>query len=118
MRDYSDFKAMTQDEQCLTIRHLRMDVKKFESAYAESGTPKAAVQKLVKSVGKKRAAEVVASLVNECAWDGRICRVSKDWAHRVDGAWSAEAMDELRVYSTMHRAHLDQIACEMARMDV
>lgn len=116
MRELSDFNALSLEDKTLTLRNLRMDAKKFESIYAESGTPRSAIEKFVKSVGKKRAAEVVASLVNECAWDGRICRLSKDWARRVDGAWNAAAMDEMRVYSTMHRAHLDQIACGMARM--
>ena len=116
MREFSDFETMPLDEKALTVRKLRMDVRKLETVSANSGTPKSAIEKYIRSVGKNRAEITIASLVNEAAWDCRICPTSKAWAKRVDKAWDAKAMDNMGVSAIMHPTHLDQLAYEMARM--
>lgn len=115
MRELSYFNSLSLGERALIIRKLRTDVRKLEKLFAESGTPKAAAEKFVKTTSYKRASETVASLINECAWDARICPVSKAWARRVEGAWDAKSVDKMGVSSLMHRSHLDAIAYEMAR---
>lgn len=116
MRNLDYLNSLPIEEKIHILRKLRVDVKKFESIDTNDETVKSTCEKFIKSLGRKRSAIVVASLVNECAWDGRICTASRNWAKRVEGAWDSKAMNELRVSSTMHPAHLDQIAYTMANM--
>lgn len=117
MRELSDYEALSREEKASLLRRLRTDVRKLESISANSGSPKTTVDKLVRSIYQKRASEVIASLING-SWDGRICTASKNWAHRVDGAWNQKAMDKIGVTTTLHPALLDEIAMEMARREM
>ena len=115
MRELDDFNALSLEDKTMTVRKLRMDTRKLEALSAESGTAKSAVEKYVRAIGKPRAEIVIASLVNENAYDCRICPVAKDWAKRVDKAWDGKAMDNMGVSTMMHTVHLDQLAFEMSR---
>ena len=117
MKDVEIWKDMTIEEKAMTLRKIRMDVRKLEALYSESGTPKSVIQKFQKSVGKQRAFAVIASLVNANEWDGRICMVSREWAKRYDAAWSGKAMHAMCVDTSMHRCHLDELAYTAARME-
>ena len=115
MRELNDFNALSLEDKAMTVRKLRLDARKLEALSAESGTAKSAIEKFVRALGKSRAEVVIASLVNESAYDCRICRAAKDWAKRVDKAWDGKAMDNMGVSSMMHLVHLDQLAFEMSR---
>lgn len=115
MRELDDFNALSLEDKTMTVRKLRLDARKLEALSAESGTAKSAVEKFVRAIGKPRAEIIIASLVNESAYDCRICRATRDWARRVDKAWDAKAMDTMGVSSMMHMVHLDQLAFEMSR---
>ena len=115
MREFDEFKALSLEEKALTVRKLRTDTRKLEAVSAESGTAKSAIEKYVRAIGKNRAETVIASLVNESAYDCRICRAAKDWAKRIENAWDAKAMDNMGVSVMMHMVHLDQLAFEMSR---
>lgn len=117
MRELADFEALSPENRAVVLRRLRTDVRKVDTISSNSGSTRAAVDKLIKSLYTKRASEVVASLVNG-SWDGRFCTVSRNWAHRVDGAWDRKAMQKMGVYSTLHPAKLDEIALEMARREM
>lgn len=73
-------------------------------------TPAHTVKCFVSCVGENTARFIIASLINQCAWDGRISRSVKEWAENVGGALDEETANRARIYSNMHRAHLDQIA--------
>lgn len=81
---------------------------------ASDRTPAQTVAAFVERIGYGEAAAIVATLVNGCAWDGRISRKNAVWAASIENALNSEAADFLRVYSDrIHRAHLDQIADAM-----
>lgn len=74
-------------------------------------TPLETVAAYVEAVGYEPAVEVIASLVNRSAWDGRISRRSAQWASSQENAWDEDASCRLGIYcNRIHTAHLDQIA--------
>lgn len=117
MRDVFFYESIPQDQKCTILRSMRTDVRKLEKLYGESGTSKATAEKFSKSITRKRAEMVVASLVNECAWDGRISPTVREWAKHVESAWDARAMGAMRVSTTLHPTHLDSVAYEFARKE-
>ena len=89
------------------------NVKAFERIYAATReeTPCNTVDSLVNEIGYAAAVEVVASMVNRLAWDGRISNHAKAWASAQENAWDAEASNRIGIYSDrIHPAHLNQIA--------
>ena len=73
-------------------------------------TPAHTVKCFVSQVGEELARFVIASLVNNCSWDGRIFPSVKAWAADQEDALDEETSLEARIYTNMHRAHLNQIA--------
>lgn len=74
-------------------------------------TPEQTVAAYVEAVGYDSAVEIIASLVNCVAWDGRISRRSAQWASSQENAWDDDACRNLNLYcNRVHTAHLDQIA--------
>ena len=68
----------------------------------------------VEAVGYEAAVEIVASLVNRSAWDGRISRRCAEWANTQENAWDEEARSRLSIYTDrIHMVHLDQIAAAL-----
>lgn len=79
----------------------------------EHSTPAETVAAFVAAVGQSEAAEIVASMVNTSAWDGRISPRNAAWAASVEHAWNADAARDLCLYPdfiSLHKAHLNQIA--------
>lgn len=77
-------------------------------------TPAQTVAAFVDAVGYETAVEIIASLVNRSAWDGRISRRAADWASSQENSWDEEACTRLSLYSNrIHCAHLDQIVRAM-----
>lgn len=70
----------------------------------------------MEAVGYEAAVEIIASLVNRSAWDGRISRRSAEWANAQENSWDEEACSSLSLYTNrIHMAHLDQIAAAMMK---
>lgn len=78
--------------------------------------PDVTVKAYIERVGKPAAEVIIASLVNECAWDGRISPRNAEWARGIEQAFDGGAMRHMHIYTTMHMCHLDQIATMMRRM--
>lgn len=79
-------------------------------------TPEQTVAAYVEAVGYEAAVEIIASLVNRNAWDGRISRRSAEWANAQENSWDEEACSSLSLYTNrIHMAHLDQIANAMMK---
>lgn len=94
------------------------NVLNFERIYVETrkGTPNNTVDSLVNEIGYAAAVEVIASMVNRRAWDGRISSHAKAWASAQENAWDEEASNRIGIYSDMiHPTHLNQIADEMPK---
>lgn len=106
-------------------RTLEANLSTLETLYAAQydaesplyhSTPAQTVAAFVKSVGYEAAVEIVASLVNRSAWDGRISRRCAEWAKAQDNSWDEEACSSLSFYTNrIHMAHLDQIAAAMIK---
>ena len=104
-------------------RTLQSNLSTLESIYAAQydeesplyhSTPEQTVAAFVDSVGYEAAVEIVASLVNLSAWDGRISSRCAEWANTQENSWDGEACIRLQIYSDrIHKAHLDQIADAM-----
>lgn len=85
----------------------------FERIYSATReeTPYNTVDSLVNDIGYAAAVEVVASMVNRLAWDGRISNYAKAWASAQENAWDEKASNRIGIYSDMiHPTHLNQIA--------
>ena len=94
------------------------NVKAFERIYSATreATPYNTVDCLVNEIGCPAAVEVIASMVNRLAWDGRISNNAKAWASAQADAWDKEACSRIGIYSDrIHPAHLNQIAEEMLK---
>ena len=79
-------------------------------------TPAQTVAAYVEAVGYEAAVEIIASLVNRSAWDGRISRRSAEWANAQENSWDEEACSSLSLYTNrIHMAHLEQIAAAMMK---
>ena len=108
-------------------RTLEANLSTLEALYtaqydAESplyhSTPAQTVAAFVESVGYEAAVEIVASLVNRSAWDGRISRRCAEWANAQENSWDEEACSRLSLCSDhIHKAHLDQIADAMMKYE-
>ncbi len=99
-------------------RAVQAVLRALEYIYGETVTqsPKATVDAFTGAVGVDMEKNIIASLVNQSAWDGRISRRASDWALSVAGAYDKKACERLYLYcDRIHRAHLDQIALELMR---
>ena len=108
-------------------RTLESNLSTLEALYAAQydaesplyhSTPAQTVAAFVESVGYEAAVEIVASLVNRSAWDGRISRRCAEWANTQENSWDEEACSRLSIYTNrIHTAHLDQIAAAMMKYE-
>lgn len=79
---------------------------------SERRSPSETYERFAKAVGQKEAQHLIASLVNEYAWDGRIDPRNASWAVSIESAFDHGAMRRMSVFARMHMCHLDQIADE------
>ena len=121
-------QATTNREQWFQYRRtLEANLSTLEALYAAQydaesplyhSTPAQTVAAFVESVGYEAAVEIVASLVNRSAWDGRISRRCAEWANTQENSWDEEACSRLSIYTNrIHTAHLDQIAAAMMKYE-
>ena len=121
-------QVTTNREQWFQYRRtLESNLSTLEALYAAQydvesplyhSTPAQTVAAFVESVGYEAAVEIVASLVNRSAWDGRISRRCAEWANTQENSWDEEACSRLSIYTNrIHTAHLDQIAAAMMKYE-
>ena len=121
-------QVTTNREQWFQYRRtLEANLSTLEALYAAQydaesplyhSTPAQTVAAFVESVGYEAAVEIVASLVNRSAWDGRISRRCAEWANTQENSWDEEACSRLSIYTNrIHTAHLDQIAAAMMKYE-
>lgn len=108
MKHVSDIRELDRETLRKTIRKMKGDVKRLDELRSNIDRPDYLVAEFRKLVGDERAECVIASLINGCAWDGRICPACRNWAASVPDAWDEDAMREWGIDTKMHRAHLDQ----------
>lgn len=97
---------------------IRADLETFESCYKSTldETPADTVDALVSAIGLDRAVIITASIVNAIpGYDPRIWDYIHTWAEAIPGAYDAEAARKLNLYTTIHPAHINQIAAEIAK---
>ena len=89
----------------------------LETAYRETidGTPKETLEAACSAVSAEMVFAVLATIVYDCQWDGRISFRSARWAETVAGALDKKTAALFHIYTNIHRAHLDQLA--VAAMD-
>lgn len=107
------------------LRTMEANLATLETLYAAQydeesplyhSTPAQTVAAYVEAVGYESAVEIIASLVNRSAWDGRISRRSAEWANAQENSWDEEACSRLSIYTNrIHMAHLEQIAAAMMK---
>ena len=81
----------------------------------EGFTPRNTAEAYIGAIGASGAEIVAASLINVSAWDGRISPKNAEWASSVEQSFSADAMNYMRIFPTMHKCHLDQVANEIRK---
>lgn len=102
-------QVTTNREQWFQYRRtLESNLSTLEALYAAQydaesplyhSTPAQTVAAFVESVGYEAAVEIVASLVNRSAWDGRISRRCAEWANTQENSWDEEACSRLSIYA-------------------
>lgn len=98
------------------IRSREDAVEKLAVAKRASATPEATIALFIEMAEQALAVEVIASMVNQAAWDGRISRRNAEWAANIPQAWDAESAFHLHMYADrigLHKAHLNQLASAM-----
>lgn len=101
----------------LTVNPLEAAVWTLHSVYNTDKTPDDTAAALIQREGHDTAAVLLASLVNLYAWDGRISGRAKKWAATVPAALDENTARKYGVYTTIHRAHLDQIVNAFIDLD-
>lgn len=106
-------------EDIADVNTMRRAIDRFEQIYNDTrdSTPAQTAERLINELGENRANAVVATLVNSSSGDGRISGANSRWAGSsgIRGAYSPSEAYENRLYTNVHKAHLDQIASEMRR---
>ena len=115
---------METDEQRAAYRALRDDLRlaleALENQYSEDlragNTPSNTIHAYLMMVGADMARSVIATLVNQSAWDGRISDRNAAWAAGIENAWDADSANRMSIYTNrIHMAHLDQMADAMRK---
>lgn len=113
MKTYKDWLNM--GERRFEIRNqMKADLKILKEIYRENieDTPQKTVSLFIEQVGKERATDLIATLINRHGWDGRISRRLIPWANNIKNSFDEEAALHMNIYcdDVIHLAHLDQIA--------
>lgn len=89
----------------------------YSALTSGEGTPKDAISAAFCAVGEEAVLSALASVVNACAWDGRISANNADWAAHYPGCLSVDTAERVFcLFTSIHRAHLDQLATIARRM--
>ena len=102
---------------------MSADIKTLEAYYRKNVDmytcrPDDTILDFIRAVGFEQASAVVATLVNQSAWDGRISKRNAAWAAEIPGALDNEAANHLYMYTNeIHKAHLNQLADVLRTLD-
>lgn len=121
MFDMNKYRAMFEEdrktgrETVNAWREARQALENLQAVdYIDGKKPAETVAGFVAQVGYETARFIVASLINEAAWDGRISSDCKAWAAGIESALDSETARHADVFAhSMHKAHLNQIARAM-----
>lgn len=116
MNEINAMIAANVEDYRKTAQTLRANVETLRACYREriEDTPAETVRDLIAKIGYEPALEVVMTLVNMKAWDGRISRDVKTAGADCCHAWDRDAAFKMWVDGdAVHPAHLDQIAREL-----
>ena len=100
---YREYRKKCRDA-CALLDKLHTD------AVYDNDTPESVVDSFAEMCGESFAEIVIASLVNQSAWDGRISPKAAEWAKGIKDSWDAESSRRWGITTTMHMCHLDQTA--------
>lgn len=100
-----------------TIKTLNASKKALIEAYETTGRPGEAVAATIEAIGYAATVQIIATMVNDKAWDGRISDKAKAWAaeHTAQIEDETAPMSDWWAGDAIHMAHLDQIASAMMR---
>ena len=119
----NDYRRMFEEDRNAareTVKSWREAVKTLDEIQSADRfadeTPEHTVKAFVDQVGYATARFVIASLVNRSAWDGRIYPNVSAWASEQD-ALDEEAARDAMIYTSMHMAHLNQVAQAMMKYE-
>ena len=110
--------AADRDAWITECREIRAAANALKKIYSETvtGKPADTLDQCYAAIGEHMTKVIIASLINQSAWDGRISKRAIVWANTIDDAYDKEASDIAWLYcENIHRAHLDQLACEIAK---
>lgn len=89
---------------------IRERIKYIEDCYDAHETPLVTYANACEVIGYGWAGDTIALMVKNADWDGRISPRNAEWAKDRLGHRSYTAKDVYDAYTTIHKAHLDQIA--------
>ena len=113
-----DKRTTDRDAWIEEYRSIHGDLKLLEEAYGETCTqkPSDTIKLCYDRIGEARTKTVIASLISYHGWDGRISAHAKRWATTIADAFDTPAAERISFYTNrIHMAHLDQLACELAK---
>lgn len=90
--------------------NIRKNIEAIQEAHASSTTPLMAYAKSCEAIGYSNTGDTIALMVREADWDGRISHRNAEWAKdRLERrCYTQKDIDS--AYTSIHKAHLDQIA--------
>lgn len=89
---------------------IRKNIKAIEALVVGASTPLVTYTKSCEAIGYANTGDTIALMVYNSAWDGRISPRNAEWAadRRERRGFTDKEVDE--AYTSIHKAHLDQIA--------
>ena len=99
-------------------RDLHRAEKALEEIYSITctKTPADTLSASFQQIGEEMTKALIATYVNQRAWDGRISKRAAEWAKTIESAWDEKGADRIGLYgSRIHSAHLDQLAMKLIR---
>lgn len=104
--------AEDRDSWIAEYRAAKAALEALETAYRATmdKTPADTVEALTEAIGADSCKTIIATLINRYAWDGRINRRVAEWAKGDPNAYDEAVAVEHWFSTTIHLAHLNQIA--------
>ena len=90
--------------------NIRERIKYIEGCYDANETPLVTYTKACEVLGYGTAGDTIALMVENSNWDGRLSRRNTEWAHDRLAHRDYIQSEVHRAHTTIHKAHLDQIA--------
>lgn len=114
-----NFATMNRPEMIAARRSIRDNFDTLAAIYSDTrdAGPAATVKELAQKIGKPAALATIANLVNSTSrFDGRVSTACHAWAESIDGAAAPADLDRMGIYSSIHPAHISQLAEEAASL--